>query len=238
MFISDNARKMHEAKKHLNITFEYKCTCGKVFKSESCLTVHRQKKHEVGEFKCSFCDLVLNNKFDFKTHEKNHNLRTRVNDQGVCEFSCSKCDKMFTSTLNLRYHMKTAHDPKTACEVCGVLVPSNEFYQVHMKGHERVDCPEGCGKKVTKLHLNHHLKQVHAPKKEVSCGICEIDFDTEVKLKRHMYMKHKKREFQCQSPGCNFSGASAGYLINHYKANHKLVDEKIRQKWFDELDTM
>ncbi len=74
--------------------------CGVYVRTERALKLHHSRKHvqPTGEYLCSICSKMFNNKHTFRMHELRH-------APGGGPFKCDQCDKGYTSKTLLESHL-------------------------------------------------------------------------------------------------------------------------------------
>jgi hypothetical protein len=80
--------------------------------------------------------------------------------------------------------------------------------------------------------MQYHLKNDHSDKPEI-CEICQAECISAFKLKRHILRQHGNR-WKCRIRDCKHISKRKEYLKMHMR-NHKNVDEKEKESYFDEL---
>ena len=118
-YMNKNAFEYHTVK-HSKETVQFSCSdCGKQYRSQQGLSMHKEIVHEkdgVPELPCQHCDAVFSNKSNLNRHMKTvHEDPIKVNVdflppmKEVPKFECSDCDAVFNRKDNLKRHMKRIH---------------------------------------------------------------------------------------------------------------------------------
>ncbi|XP_010862495.2 zinc finger protein 420 isoform X2 [Esox lucius] len=228
----------------------YTCTCGKVFKKPSLLTLHMGvhtmpylcdqcpkryatpgalKKHQVihtevwfkKPFKCERCDRRYRSEYDLKKHVRSHS--------GERRHVCTICEKRFTQQCTLVRHRRMhAGEKNYSCSVCGKAFLSNGELRLHTRTHtgENPHTCKQCGKGFkASCHLTVHLRS-HTGERPYSCTICPKSFSTSDGLRSHTYTHTGEKPHQCSECGKTFT--QRGNMVNHMRRVHK--PEKMLQK--------
>ena len=80
---------------------KFRCNaCGVYLRTERALKLHNSRKHvqPKGDYLCSICSKMFNNKHTFRMHELRH-------APGGGPFKCTECNKGYTSKTLLESHM-------------------------------------------------------------------------------------------------------------------------------------
>ena len=189
------------------------------FRCEQCFqefrykqSLHRHLKRHRGEktFSCSICTRAFVTKWDLKQHEESHNARKSY----VCDicgkaykqnaglythkfihskdfkFSCSFCEDKFKTWRHLRRHVKSIHEEKPQCPVCGKRFSD-------LTGHLKV-----CGLRDRVANF--------------ACNFCDKKFKSAKTLKEHSQYSHLDPErYSC--PRCGGRFAHRKTLSAHVK---------------------
>ena len=108
---------------------------------------------------------------------------------------CVTCDQTFASNNGLEKHIEDKHT-ELWCDHCGDMFSNKYKLNNHMKGcaelgMEAVECNK-CKKRLVKWGSKRHIFQ--APKKLLSCNICERVFITNDQVKKHVVNEHKSKQ--------------------------------------------
>ena len=93
----------------------------------------------------------------------------------IAPYRCSVCHKHFNTYASLAQHLKRIHgnekegpkEKKYPCDECGKVFAS-------------------------KGHLNEHIAGVHDRSNVTNCPICEKQFNTEKRMRKHLLNSHKE----------------------------------------------
>ncbi|XP_058980305.1 zinc finger protein ZFP2-like isoform X1 [Musca domestica] len=203
-------RRSHSDKQQ--ITKKLLCNyCQRKFLSEKTLTEHIRNKHPDEKYMCDQCDrtFVLHSKliehlsvhrelicdicqkeFAFESLLKEH-MRTH---SGECPFLCPQCGKTFKCGGNLRQHIERHSTVKRhACPSCSRRFKCRTDLKKHMSTHQGVKnyvC-DICGIRFTRAFSMEQHKRLHMTSKLThSCDLCNMSFNTETNLKRHVQQVH------------------------------------------------
>ncbi|XP_047506041.1 zinc finger protein 678-like [Pieris napi] len=99
--------------------------CGKSFRKNSFLTIHKRIHNGEVPFKCNECDKVFSNKTNLQMHERWHSDER--------PFICSDCGKGFKvkTALDRHFRCHTGERPYK-CKVCGKAFAQSNSVKVHV----------------------------------------------------------------------------------------------------------
>lgn len=184
-----------------------KCTilgCGRRFFSltdlkEQHILQHTRDDSQLHE--CQHCGKQLANLSLFNDHVKLH-----LKKPGILNCIHSGCKEAFKSSAKLRKHV--ASHTKFICFKCGMCCPSALLLKHHMKA----------------IHLQattKTAKPVATKAAEVlTCDICGTFFNSIYMLNHHKKLHLAERPYNCNVPGCSFSGQFPSDVINHKRCLH------------------
>lgn len=167
-------------------------------------------------YSCSYCDSVLSNYSQFRTHLNNH--------LSMKKFKCmqSDCNRFFETSDALLKHISYEHNnPSYMCYLCKILFHSLEDIANHYQNHNQVDnvvipkmpkfkCSQ-CGatfNRPDKLSL-HLLNENH----NKTCIHCCKTFVSSKRLRMHLQIHKKSKPYQCTL--CNSTFHMKKYLNSH-----------------------
>nr|XP_026489389.1 zinc finger protein 184-like [Vanessa tameamea] len=131
---------------------------------------NHQRIHEIGTFKCEFCDKVFTTRVRKMCHEKyTHNNASRYTT------NCPHCDQSFNSYYQRNRHMFKEHNIAAATYKCNI-----------------------CDKSfILKSKLTSHIKKVHLMERNHICTECGQGFFIKQSLDEHMVKHNGERVFKC-----------------------------------------
>ncbi|XP_034037158.1 zinc finger protein 39-like [Thalassophryne amazonica] len=136
----------------------HKCSkCGKTFRHENALNVHKKIHNVQKSFNCSACDKTFKYSVSLRRHIRSHT--------GEKPFVCSVCGKAFTQTATLKFHMRSHTGQKPfSCSVCKKHFGRKGDIERHMRTHtgeKPYVCPF-CNKAFTRrASLTQHIRVHH-----------------------------------------------------------------------------
>jgi len=112
----------------------YECTeCGKYFRSNKQLEVHKRRHTGEKPFECTVCSKRLTTSQGLAAHSGIHNV---VHSGGEIPYKCYVCDKPFTRSHTLKRHLGVhAADKPYECPVCGEAFRLSRHRNAHMRFH-------------------------------------------------------------------------------------------------------
>ncbi|GAU92757.1 hypothetical protein RvY_04800 [Ramazzottius varieornatus] len=199
-------RHIAEHERHYRRLRKISCDqCGKKFRSEESLVVHKQQLHSgevIREFSCKQCQKKFLTFAALRSHENFHK------EKG---FVCPVCTQMFSGSMLLNVHSEVHRvDGKFPCRVCLKVYDSW-------------------------LILSRHMKQTHLKvrefKKTYPCSTCKKSCRGKAELARHMGVHSvapTAESFSCDDCGRKFRQKAA--LSNHQpKCRTKLMKERLEK---------
>lgn len=187
---------------------------------------HMRKRHlKSRRFFCDKCKYCCYKKYDMRNHMKKH-LKSEI-----VPLHCDLCTSTFSWKSGLQIHMRNKHGSKEStgpvvCK-CGKVCASKGSLFMHMRSKHsedsgvKVKC-HLCNKEVVKLHMNLHMRQVHARSTEV-CDICGKTFKNKIALRSHKKL-HNEKSFVCQYEGCDKAYEIKSKLDDHKKTHNEQRD--------------
>ncbi|CAH1792193.1 unnamed protein product [Owenia fusiformis] len=179
---------------------QYKCDiCQETFNSSPKLYEHREKIHNIKDFKCPYCDLDKPNLHEFVKHIYKSHFH-----QGEGIHKCPICGRGFKYKSAIPNHVLTHTKEKPhMCSTCGksftLLSTLKHHEEVHMSEGEKAYRCSQCGKCYgCEKRLKEHSKSHYKPHQ---CSLCGFRFSRQHHLNRHMKTQHSdlKKELKIKS---------------------------------------
>ena len=156
--------------------------------------------------KCTMCDKVLTNRYEWEVHISEHEKeKQREKEEKLSKLArkCKLCQKEFDSVVYLKHHMRRhSQDRPHVCEICGSSFKSSDNLNRHRHKHSDVKpliC-EYCGKGFTdRYNLKGHIR-THTGEKPFKCDVCNAAFTHNVSLKTHKKSAHGIDMWKDQKP--------------------------------------
>ena len=187
-FVRNWVLKKHNQVVHQKDQIEIQCDkCPKTFKNQNYLKKHKEiHKERQKKFVCTenFCNASF---YEIK------GLNQHVNEihKNIKSHKCGSCYKMFSRKWVLKVHFQKNHaETKVAesiCDICDKKFADleNHMINAHTTKDGRYIC-NFCGATYFKLRdLKGHKTRLHNSSK-LLCDICDLVFQTNLKLKEHM----------------------------------------------------
>ncbi|XP_075453712.1 zinc finger and BTB domain-containing protein 24 [Ascaphus truei] len=216
--------------------------CGKVFKYNHFLAIHRRTHTGERPFRCAECGKSFSQKHSLQVHERihtgerpytctvcnkalttKHSLMEHMSlHAGKKAFTCDQCGKYFSQKRQLKSHYRV-HTGRSLpeCSLCQRKFMDAAQLKKHLRSHtgERPFTCEICGKSFTaKSSLQTHIR-IHRGEKPYSCGFCGKSFSDSSAKRRHCILHTGKKPFSC--PDCNVQFSRLDNLKTHMKIHSK-----------------
>ncbi|CAH4034476.1 oocyte zinc finger protein XlCOF28-like [Pieris brassicae] len=180
---------------------------------------NHKRTHEIGDFKCTYCDKVFTTLVRRKCHEKyTHNTSARYTT------NCPHCDKTFNSYYQRNRHMYDEHNISAATYKCNVCDKSfilkskltSHIKKVHLmeRNHKCPLCEQGF---FIKQSLDEHMVR-HNGERVFSCTVCHKAYARKKTLREHMRIHNNDRRFKCGLCGLAFVQKCS--MKSHMLSNH------------------
>ncbi|XP_042301444.1 zinc finger and BTB domain-containing protein 24 isoform X2 [Sceloporus undulatus] len=189
--------------KHTGSKVECK-DCGKLFKYNHFLAIHRRSHTGERPFKCSECGKGFSQKHSLHVHERMHT--------GERPYTCTVCNKALTTKHSLLEHMSLHTGQKDfTCDQCGKYFSQKRQLKSHYRVHTGHSLPECnlCNRKfMDAAQLKKHLR-THTGEKPFTCEICGKSFTAKSSLETHIRIHRGEKPYSCTICGKSFSDSSA-----------------------------
>ncbi|XP_049547410.1 gastrula zinc finger protein XlCGF7.1-like [Anopheles darlingi] len=170
--------------------------------------------------RCTICGIFVIN---LPEHRRMH--------LGIRNNQCPYCPWSFVHRANLHAHLNIhTRERVFLCDECGAEFVSSQGLAQHTLIHKdrEFEC-DVCGSRFSrKAYLRLHLENVHKPKLNYKCAVCDRTFVTEAMMQQHMKL-HDAAVFSCGV--CNRAYLLRKNLLRHMRLSHPQAnDSKCLQK--------
>ena len=203
VFRDDPALKIHKNQDHLGVSIEmYFCNICDWSGTRRKLGIHKQSIHEGVVFKCDKCDFEAIQRGSLVGHMAKHEDN---------KFKCNVCEKSFRQEAVLTKHLQSAHEGVwhfcNECDRSFSLLASLNTHKTWI--HENATKSKAKSKKSSTRKFNKLA--------DLSCDQCDFLTTTKIELKKHTRKSHNA-EFICQMCESLFSAKQK--LDVHVKNKH------------------
>ncbi len=168
-----------------------------------------------GSMNCPLCQVSVE-KLQITVHfRENHPPQT----------CCLVCHEVMTNDKkSLRKHIKTTHQVRPRCTVCGKSMYDPKQLEVHMHTNHNATSMSTfchrCGKPFAhKILLDRHLQR-SCGVEQWPCQLCAKIFDTKIKMTKHLMVHCKEKPYVC--PLCTYSCYKTENMNLHSRKVHRL----------------
>uniref|UniRef100_A0A8D0DNH2 Zinc finger and BTB domain containing 24 n=1 Tax=Salvator merianae TaxID=96440 RepID=A0A8D0DNH2_SALMN len=188
----DSGLKKKNDKKRKRTGSEVECKdCGKLFKYNHFLAIHRRSHTGQKAFTCDQCGRYFSQKRQLKSHYRVHT--------GHSLPECGLCQRKFMDAAQLKKHLRTHTGEKPfTCEICGKSFTAKSSLQTHIRIHrgEKPYSCSICGKSFSDSSAKRRHCILHTGKKPFSCSECNVQFARLDNLKSHLKIHIKEKQLQ------------------------------------------
>ncbi|XP_075144265.1 uncharacterized protein LOC142219211 [Leptodactylus fuscus] len=207
---SDPSQMVNERSGH-SVDKIFTCSdCGKHFKKNLSLSMHKRIHNGERPFSCSECGKGFTKKSVLVEHQRIHT--------GEKPFSCAECGKCFTQKSSLVEHQRIHTGQKPfSCAECGKCFTQKSVLVKHQRSHtgqKPFSCAE-CGKCFSQNSDLVKHQVIHTGKKPFTCLDCGKCFARKDYLERHQRTHKFKKPFGCSVCGECFTQIAD--LVDHHK---------------------
>ncbi|XP_050676683.1 zinc finger protein 675-like isoform X6 [Leptidea sinapis] len=207
---------------HMNVHMRnFVCEeCDAGFLNQMMLKNH-SANHEIGSFKCGFCDNVYVSMKSKKLHERNVHTRSKL------IYKCGGCGEMFHSNESKKIHLRKVHNvvsKSLKCAACEKLFQSQKSLRIHVQRDHLVERNFECSmcdmKFFEKQEMILHMVK-HSGEKLFQCDVCKKSYGRKKTLREHIRIHLDDRRFKCQY--CDKAFVQKCSWRGHMRSKHGII---------------
>ncbi|XP_050676695.1 zinc finger protein 728-like isoform X18 [Leptidea sinapis] len=190
---------------HMNVHYRnFICeVCNAGFITRSVLAQH-SKAHDIGTFKCHYCDKV----FDTLRKKQSHEKCVHTHSEGLNR--CAYCNEKFGDYRKKETHLFRVHGvvyTEAKCQACDKTFRSQKEYTAHIKRLHLMDRRHRCNECDMSFFTSNELKNhmvKHTGERMFKCEVCFNSYGRRKTLREHMRIHADDRRFKCEHCGQAF----------------------------------
>ncbi|CAL4120913.1 unnamed protein product [Meganyctiphanes norvegica] len=196
----------HSDAELINCTLcDYKCRDTKAFQVH--IRLHSEKP-----FRCTFCPRRFSDAEIFKQHQTAHSQRS------IRDFKCKLCTYSTKHKHSVAVHMRAHHPGEMpfVCQYCDDRFLLASQLKRHLLVHtgDKVFKCSHCKFVGSRRHyLRQHLLKMHVNRDGMKCGLCEVKFESEGEIRKHMMVHLGRKILTCKT--CNYKCFYKNALKTH-----------------------
>ncbi|GAB0097558.1 hypothetical protein DMENIID0001_132080 [Sergentomyia squamirostris] len=170
--------------------------CGKCFKYQSSLDLHRLNSHtphEMRPYSCIHCP----QRFVTAKMQRQHALVHAAAEERM--HPCPNCERSFERVASLKKHIQTHHagEMSISCQTCGQLFQDTQSLESHRRSSHRprkLHCPV-CEKTFRhQYNLTEHIRLHSDSEKPFECDLCGQRCFHKQDLRAHIELVHLRKK--------------------------------------------